>query len=385
MSSLAAARADNFYYPPEWDPHGANNNRFQGNQHPLGKRAKNLGQGVLTIRFELPFSVWCEKCNSHCGRGVRYNADKKPGGKYFSTKIWEFSMRCHLCANIFCIATDPENRTYKCVRGCRQKVETYSSKDSEVIELLDEDQKKKLSSDAMYQLEYGEADKTKAKVEVPRIVSLEDLQSRMKDDYGMSQKLRKNFRDQKKVMKNLSEEAKAKGLFALSLLPEDEEDRVRASIVSFRSDTERSRQLKRLAVKTGSIFGPKSSATQSSGSVRKSSEAKEHEQKLRAAREAIERRIPTHLMKPLDPPKPREWAPEPVNEPLVPELAPRELRVARGELGEEDEHRRKRKRKKGDDNADGVVERVEEGGEKRRKEGEERSALGLSYLSDFDD
>lgn len=28
MSSLAAARADNFYYPPEWDPSKGGLNKF---------------------------------------------------------------------------------------------------------------------------------------------------------------------------------------------------------------------------------------------------------------------------------------------------------------------------------------------------------------------
>jgi len=40
--------------------------------------------------------------------GVRYNAEKKQAGKYFSTKIWSFRMKCHLCDNWMEIHTDPQ-------------------------------------------------------------------------------------------------------------------------------------------------------------------------------------------------------------------------------------------------------------------------------------
>ncbi|GLU04797.1 hypothetical protein SLE2022_219280 [Rubroshorea leprosula] len=69
MSSLAAARADNFYYLPEWDPSQGSLNKFHG-QHDLRERARKIDQGILVIRFETP--VWCEK---------------KQVGNYYSTKI----------------------------------------------------------------------------------------------------------------------------------------------------------------------------------------------------------------------------------------------------------------------------------------------------------
>lgn len=50
MSTLAAARADNFYFPPEWDPKKGGLNKQQG-QHPLRERAKKLDQGILVIRY----------------------------------------------------------------------------------------------------------------------------------------------------------------------------------------------------------------------------------------------------------------------------------------------------------------------------------------------
>lgn len=32
-------------------------------------------------------------------QGVRFNADKEKAGKYFTTQIWHFEMKCHLCDN----------------------------------------------------------------------------------------------------------------------------------------------------------------------------------------------------------------------------------------------------------------------------------------------
>jgi coiled-coil domain-containing protein 130 len=48
-------------------------------------------------RFEMPFNIWCGHCEAHIGKGVRYNARKKQIGMYFTSKLWEFSMTCHLC------------------------------------------------------------------------------------------------------------------------------------------------------------------------------------------------------------------------------------------------------------------------------------------------
>ena len=51
MSSLAAARADNFYFPPEWTPEAGSLNKFAGvPPGHLGKRAKKMDQGILVIR-----------------------------------------------------------------------------------------------------------------------------------------------------------------------------------------------------------------------------------------------------------------------------------------------------------------------------------------------
>ena len=86
MSSLKAARADNFYHPPDWDPRKQSRAEHSNKgpawkAHPLRERAKRLDEGILTIRFEMPFNVRCKGCGNHIGKGVRYNAEKKQIGK----------------------------------------------------------------------------------------------------------------------------------------------------------------------------------------------------------------------------------------------------------------------------------------------------------------
>ena len=62
----------------------------------------------MLLRFELPYNIWCGGCGSHVGMGVRYNAEKTTVGKYYSTPIFKFRMKCHLCDNHFEIQTDPK-------------------------------------------------------------------------------------------------------------------------------------------------------------------------------------------------------------------------------------------------------------------------------------
>jgi len=47
-------------------------------------------------------------CDNHIGMGVRYNAEKKKIGNYYSTPIYSFRCKCHLCSGWFEIQTDPK-------------------------------------------------------------------------------------------------------------------------------------------------------------------------------------------------------------------------------------------------------------------------------------
>lgn len=74
------------------------------------------------MRFELPYHIRCGECDSMLAKGVRFNAQKRVIGKYFSTEILEFAMRCHYCGSKFGIRTDPEHCDYAIVAGCRKYV-----------------------------------------------------------------------------------------------------------------------------------------------------------------------------------------------------------------------------------------------------------------------
>ena len=62
----------------------------------------------LSIRFEMPYNIWCNTCGNHIGMGVRYNAEKTKIGNYFTTPILQFRMKCHLCVGYIEIKTDPK-------------------------------------------------------------------------------------------------------------------------------------------------------------------------------------------------------------------------------------------------------------------------------------
>ncbi|EUC64957.1 nuclear mRNA splicing, via spliceosome-like protein, putative [Rhizoctonia solani AG-3 Rhs1AP] len=114
----------NKYYPPDYDGEKHKSlNGYRG-KHALGDRARKLDQGILITRFELPFNIWCGGCDAHIGMGVRYNAEKRKIGSYYSTPIYAFRCKCHLCSNWFEIKTDPQNTRYIVEYGARQKTKT---------------------------------------------------------------------------------------------------------------------------------------------------------------------------------------------------------------------------------------------------------------------
>lgn len=73
------------YLPPDVDPRTTTANRLAGKPHALGARASRLAsEGILIVRFAMPFPVWCLSCPKPTiiGRGVRFNAEKKQVGVY---------------------------------------------------------------------------------------------------------------------------------------------------------------------------------------------------------------------------------------------------------------------------------------------------------------
>lgn len=103
---MGERKGTNHYYPPDYDPKVGGLNKWLGT-HALRERARKIHMGIIIIRFEMPYNIWCEGCKNHIGMGVRYNAEKTKVGMYYSTPVYQFKMKCHLCDNHIVIKTDP--------------------------------------------------------------------------------------------------------------------------------------------------------------------------------------------------------------------------------------------------------------------------------------
>lgn len=143
MSSLAAARADGFYFGPDFDP----------SQPRPGKPQNRSSVGLLIIRFEVPFKVWCTGCGGCIDKGVRFNAEKKRVGSYLSTPVYSFRMHCKLCRNELIITTDPKNARYICTKGLRQKQEGEESLAEDDLLLPLQQQRLRMDADPLYRRE----------------------------------------------------------------------------------------------------------------------------------------------------------------------------------------------------------------------------------------
>lgn len=256
---MGERKGTNKYYPPDFDPakHGSLN-RYR-NSHPLRERARKLSQGILIIRFEMPYNIWCDGCKNHIGMGVRYNAEKTKVGNYYTTPIYRFRMKCHLCVNYIEMQTDPASCDYVIVSGAQRKEERWDMSENEQILTTEHEQKQKLETDSMYRLEHGAADKEKLKKAIPTLFELQEAQGAWKDDFALNSLLRTKFREEKKQI--LEEEQKdqaflKKASLDLKLLPETEEDKRIASLLKYRSleSYDKRQQKKRSEISSRSWF-----------------------------------------------------------------------------------------------------------------------------------
>lgn len=249
----------NKYYPPDFNPekHGSLN-RYH-HSHPLRERARKLSQGILIIRFEMPYNIWCDGCKNHIGMGVRYNAEKKKVGNYYTTPIYRFRMKCHLCVNYIEMQTDPANCDYVIVSGAQRKEERWDMADNEQVLTTEHEKKQKLETDAMFRLEHGEADRSTLKKALPTLSHIQEAQSAWKDDFALNSMLRKRFREKKKALQEEEERdqaLQAKASLAIPLVPETEDDRRLAALLKFHTldSYEDKQKLKRTEIISRSWF-----------------------------------------------------------------------------------------------------------------------------------
>lgn len=202
----------------------------------------------LVCRFELPFNIWCGHCNSHLGAGVRYNAQKRKVGNYYSTPIYAFRCKCHLCSGWFEIRTDPkvsfqscsgreppnaqipscslQNAKYHVEKGAREQVQDWNPEEnggfavhgesliphfqrpslsacSHHVSICDQDTEAPTASepppDAFSALEKDTHQKTALNTTSDRLEALAKLSYRTTSDpYTMSQHLRARHRQEKR-------------------------------------------------------------------------------------------------------------------------------------------------------------------------------------------
>ena len=243
-----AERGTNFYYPPDFDPKKHRSaNGYQGVHH-LRERARKIHEGIIIVRFEMPYNIWCNGCNNHIGMGVRYNAEKNKTGKYYSTIIYKFRMKCHLCDNYFEIQTDPANLDYIILSGARRQERRWDLESNEQIAPEDSERAKKLATDPMFKLEHTVNDKAKLQKAIPILEQIQSMNEKMKDDYSCNQLLRSKFRVKRK---QLAEEKKtdanllARSSLSIPLIKESEKDKKLAKLLNMQVGTSREEESKR--------------------------------------------------------------------------------------------------------------------------------------------
>lgn len=241
---------------------------FNSQGHPLGKRANKISSGILTIRFEMPFAIWCTTCQPEqiIGQGVRFNAEKKKVGTYYSSPIYSFRMRHGPCGGILEIRTDPKNTAYVVHEGGRKKEEAAEERVGAFGEILTEEERERRRNDAFAQLEGTNKDKETARKDSERLEELMALQERdWKDPAGANAKLRKTFRIERKRLeandRNREEVADRLGL-NIHVLDESAEDQERAKLVDFGAGAGRETDIMK-TVSRRALFGDteKQSAT----------------------------------------------------------------------------------------------------------------------------
>jgi coiled-coil domain-containing protein 130 len=203
--------------------------------------------GAPTIRFELPFAVWCTHCDPAAivGQGVRFNAEKRKVGAYYSTPIWGFRMKHTACGGWWEIRTDPKNAAYVVVEGARRRDYGEDNKaegeGEGELRFLSEEERQKRREDAFAALEGKKEEQTAERGNKERLEELYGAAEVWRDPYDVNAKLRREFRGKRRGWKR--EERVKEGLqekFSLGLEIADatEVDDVQAKLVEFGAGAE---------------------------------------------------------------------------------------------------------------------------------------------------
>ncbi|KAK3659699.1 Protein saf4 [Elasticomyces elasticus] len=227
------------YVPPDLEGTASGNNIHK--KRAPGTLRKDRTQ---TVRFEMPYAVFCHTCKPAqiIGQGVRFNAIKTRVGNYFSTPIWQFTLKHTACGGAIEITTDPKNTAYVVTKG--GKARDYGDHDDRArkegeggMPILTAEERERRRDDAFAQLE-GEVDEKQAvKDNSKRIEELYRSGERDWDDpWAANKRMRTSFRHARKARKreeDATEALKARLGTDNDLLPGTEEDATRAKLVTF--------------------------------------------------------------------------------------------------------------------------------------------------------
>lgn len=226
------------YVPPDLEG-TTSGNRLNKKRAP-GTLRKD---GTQTVRFEMPFAVWCHNCKPHAiiGQGVRFNAEKTKVGYYYSTPIWHFRIKHAACNGFLVIKTDPKETAYVVTEG--GKARDYGEDKDRVREgedgrpILTPQERERRREDAFAALE-GKAEEQEAvKDNAKRIEELYRSRERDWENPGsVNKRLRDSFRQERKLRQKeekATEDLKERLGTDIDILPEMEQDAQRAKLVAF--------------------------------------------------------------------------------------------------------------------------------------------------------
>ena len=190
-----------------------------------------------TIRFEMPFAIWCTTCDPEAiiGQGVRFNATKTRVGSYHTTAIWSFVMRHAQCGAEIEIRTDPGAGDYAVARGGRRR--DYGAGVAPAPGALAAGERERRAADPFAGLEGRVAEGVRAKSERRRVEELKrERDGRWEDVWAANRRLRSGFRVVRRELeakeRDREEVADRLGL-GIEVLDETDEDGRRAALVAF--------------------------------------------------------------------------------------------------------------------------------------------------------
>lgn len=229
------------YVPPDLEGK-VSFNQASGKGHSLGARARKLKtEGALVVRFECPFAIWCTNCQPEqiIGQGVRFNAEKKKVGSYFSSPIWSFKFKHTVCGGFIEVRTDPKNTEYVVVEGGRRR-DTGADKvlDGEIRIGSTDEEKEKLEKEGGFgTMEKQVEDKRVVNTQQARINELvERSEKDWSDPYQMNKRIRRDFRvgrRQRQADAKTGQALQDKFGLGLDLLIPQTEDAERARYIEF--------------------------------------------------------------------------------------------------------------------------------------------------------